>query len=81
MIERKTNVVMGMLHSFALEATRMKAIEMIANAQCVQEEERIDIEAIKKQQMNFYRSWKKSHSPQEISSCCFIKGAQAALFD
>ena len=47
MIERKTNVVMGMLHSFALEATRMKAIEMIANAQCVQEEERIDIEAIK----------------------------------
>lgn len=48
MVERKTNVAMGMLHSFALEVMRMKATEMIADAQCVQEEERINIEAIKK---------------------------------
>ncbi|GAA0815349.1 MULTISPECIES: hypothetical protein [Ralstonia] len=59
MIERKTNVVMGMLHSFALEATRMKAIEMIANAQCVQEEERIDIEAIKKTANEFLSELEK----------------------
>ncbi|HDR9121840.1 TPA: hypothetical protein QDB15_005697 [Burkholderia vietnamiensis] len=55
---RKLNVVMTLLHQFALESTRRKAIEIIANAQRYNDEDRgnedkMDIELIRKSANEF----------------------------
>lgn len=55
---RKINVVMTLLHQFALESTRRKAIEIIANAQRYNDEDRgnedkMDIELIRKSANEF----------------------------
>ena len=50
---------MGMLHAFALEATRMKAMEILATAQFAQEENRADIDKIRNSANEFISELEK----------------------
>ncbi|WP_306715769.1 hypothetical protein [Burkholderia dolosa] len=85
MNESKTNVVMGILHAFALEAVRMKAIETIANAQChnseeSQEEGRVDIDSIKMSANEFFLELEKTQFTSKDVELLVYRGRKTKIF-